>query len=655
MIGATMRPMGRLLVIAILAVGCSQPKFAAVPGDTQITVSSVTIDAREGERLAVDFKPLYEYLGLRKKSAIRPGRDFNEFRLAEDRRRIVAFLHDSGHFDAEVDEPKVTHTGKSVAIAWRVHEGVAYRIGSVELVGAPPEHAAMLRTMLPFGAGDAVSLETYRPLRRAMAERLQDSGYGHARGYSRVFADRDAKTVAWFYYIDPGPKTKIGAIVVEGNHQVPADAILARAGLSREHAYSTAEKRRAELALLDTGAFASAVVISDADIQTGPPEWPDTGGALAPEQVDADGNLVPRKLPDNVGVRVVVVEAPRRQLRAELGVEADPTRVDTYAGARVLLRNLLVSQQHVVLEGHVGYGVLIDDDEPAGGVYGSALAQYLIPTTSRLDVRLTGRWRDVLYPDSMLREIVAGPGVRTTLAPGVFADFDAFYRFGRQLDMPMVTGGDELELPTKNDASGAELQASLVADRRNDRIEPTSGWYAGARTSYAPAGEHRWLALAGDLRGFVPLSSAWSIGLRASGAVVVLPGEDGVPLGPRLFGGGAHGMRGYGRDRLSPEACDAMGECAKVGGRSLVETSVELRLLPFRKLYGAALFVDVGGAGAGTNAFDDGVSLATGIGARFRNWYVPIGFDISYGLVREDVVAGDWDRLLVFFRIGEAF
>jgi translocation and assembly module TamA len=133
-------------------------------------------------------------------------------------------------------------------------------------------------------------------------------------------------------------------------------------------------------------------------------------------------------------------------------------------------------------------------------------------------------------------------------------------------------------------------------------------------------------------------------------------GSSGLPLGPRLFGGGSHGMRGFGRDQLSPEVCDPMtGDCAVVGGRSLVESSVELRLLPFRKLYGAALFVDAGAAGAGVNAFENGISIATGVGARIRTWYLPVGFDVSYRVVDENEVGGALDRLLVFFRIGEAF
>jgi len=658
-----------IVVVALAAFGCHQPRFPSVPGHTDISVSSVQIEPRAGEQLEVSYKPLFENLGLRVKNAIRPERTFNPFRLAEDRRRIAAYLAGRGRFDATVDEPELKYSAdrRRVAVTWRVHEGPAYRIASVEIIGAPPDHAAMLRAMVPFQAGDPIDLETYRPVRRVLAERLQDEGFGHARGYSRSFVDRERKTVAWFYYLDPGPRTRIGTIAVEGNHAVPVDTIVARTGLGVRDRYSTTAKRRAELALLDTGAFASAIVLTDADIQTGPPEHPDSGGVLAPDQVDGDGKLVPRRLSESLGVRVIVVEAPARQLRAEVGLEADPTRIDAYAGVRTLFRNLFAPQHHLVVEGNVGYGWLIGDDkELAEGVYGSALAQYLHPSWIRrdLDLRITTRWRDILYPSTMLREVVAGPGVRSTLASGVFVDLDAFYRFGRQLELPQLAAMDveRLRLATAEDSSGAELAASVIADRRNDRVEPTSGWLLGLRTSYSPGGalgDHRWLQLAADARGFVPLNASWSVGARVSTGWVLLPDDSGIPLGPRLFGGGAHGMRGFGRDRLSPAACAVpmAAECDRVllGGRSLVESSVELRLLPFRKLYGAAVFVDAGGAGAGTNAFEDGLSVAFGLGVRLRSWYLPVSIDLSYRIVDENTVAGDLDRLLVLFRVGEAF
>ena len=159
---------------------------------------------------------------------------------------------------------------------------------------------------------------------------------------------------------------------------------------------------------------------------------------LAPEQIAPDGTLVPRPLPTSSRSGSSSSRRPREQLRGELGVEGDPTRVDSFAGARVVLRNLFAPQHHLVLEGNVGYGWIVGDNQAADGFYGSALVQYVHSASGRLDLRVTARWRDVLYPSALLRELVAGPGVLAALAPGVFVDVDAFLRFGRQLDQPTL-------------------------------------------------------------------------------------------------------------------------------------------------------------------------------------------------------------------------
>jgi translocation and assembly module TamA len=230
---------------------------------------------------------------------------------------------------------------------------------------------------------------------------------------------------------------------------------------------------------------------------------------------------------------------------------------------------------------------------------------------------------------------------------------------------PTSTGG--LALPTSGDASGVELTGDVIADHRNDRVEATDGWLLSARGSYAPGGplsNYRWLQIVTDARAFHPLDDRWSIGARVSSGWVVATGDDGVPLGPRLFGGGTYGMRGYGRDHLSPFACAMAASTATtgcqqvlVGGRSLVESSLEVRYLPFRKQYGAAAFVDAGGAGGDLDAFAGGIAMAAGVGARLRLWYVPIALDVAYRFMDETTVPASslFDNVLVFFRIGEAF
>ena len=655
-----------MAVIACAIAACRDPMYPVVPGDTTLGVSNVTIVPRLGEQLEVSYGVLLGNLGLRPKLLLTPERGWNPFRLAEDRRRIAAYVMEHGHYEGLVDEPRVVwnaaHT--SVAVTWSVHEGPAYRIGSLEILGAPRDQLAELTALLPFKAGDPVDMVAYRPVRGVLAAHLQAAGYGHARGWSRAFVDRDAKTVAWSYYLDPGPRTTIGSVVVEGNAYVPARAVLERAGLAPGQPFSTTEAKRAELALLDTGAFASVNVVSDADVPQ-VPEYPEVGGQLATGQVGPTGALVPRPLAAELAVRVVVVEAPQERVRGELGAEADPMRVDMFTGVRTVLRNLFAPQHHLVLEGSVGYGWIIGDDHRAAGAYGSALVQY-VHSLDVTDLRVTARWRDVLYPSALLREVVAGPGVHRALAPGVFVDGDAFFRFGRTLDQPMVVPTGELELAPAKDSRGVELTASVIADRRDDRIEPKQGWLLAATGAYSPGGplgDHRWLRGTGDARGFVRLDGTWSLALRASAGWLGLASDRGIPLGPRFFGGGAFGMRGFGRDQLSPALC-AVGARAcdrvLVGGRSLAEGSVELRMLPLFKQYGGAMFVDAGEAGAGLNPFVEGLSLAAGAGFRFRLWYVPVAFDVAYRIVdathaSAPAPAGAWDRVLGFVRIGEAF
>ena len=189
-----------------------------------------------------------------------------------------------------------------------------------------------------------------------------------------------------------------------------------------------------------------------------------------------------------------------------------------------------------------------------------------------------------------------------------------------------------------------------------------SGHLLALRTALSPGGPlatHRYLLLEPEARLFVPFTEGLSLGLRAHGGWVTLGGDEGIPEGPRLFGGGSYGMRGFGRDRLSPRArtCHADGQCRDpyVGGLSLAEGSVELRWLPPLKQTGLVAFVDAGGVGATSNPLADGVSAAVGLGPRLRLWYLPVAIDVSYRFLLRGDVGREASSLFVFFRIGEAF
>lgn len=664
------------------ATGCAQTRAAKLPGETDLRVDRVTITPRKaGEGTDVDFGPLLPKLGSRPGNALYTDRFYNPFRVAEDRRRVLAYLVSLGWFEAEVDEPRVRvdEASGKVELVITFTPGPRYALAGVRTEGAPAGTEDALTSRVPVHAGqagDGIDLEAMRVARYEMAAALQREGFGHARVLVRTYVDRTKREVTVVYFADPGPRTKVGRIRVEGNRTVSTEDVLDRLGLRPGDPWSLTAKEKAELDLLDTGAFTGAVLETTADVETYLGDVPDSGGVVADERVASDGSLLPRSVPEVIDVVVHVDEAPRARVRLRATIEADPTRGDATAGAELDLRNALGSQHHLLFRARAGYGVLWEDDtDTPSGLYGDALARYTRPgAIGRLgDGRLSVRFRDVLYPGSHLRELFAGPGLRVTMARGLFVEADAGFRLGQQVDLGPFDDATrrDLALPSRDDARGAVASAALVLDDRNDPIEPTRGLFLALRGEVSPGGAlatHRWGLVAPEGRAYVGLSSSFSLALRASGGWIFGWDESGVPLGPRFFGGGAFGMRGVGRDRLSPTA---LGGCASgtsvpgplgvdptcrgevVGGLSLVESSVELRYLPPLKQAGLAVFVDAGGAGRRANPFASGVNVAVGLGPRLRLWYVPLAVDVATQIVKDGTI--DDHRVLVFARVGEAF
>jgi outer membrane protein assembly factor BamA len=666
-------------IVLLLGVGCAHTRAEKLPGETDLEVSSVSINPRDGTTAKdEDFAPLLPRLGSRPGNALYTNRYYNPVRVAEDRRRVLTYLQSKGWFDATVDEPvvRVDEAKKKVEIAFTYEKGPRYALEEVSFRGVPSGAEAALDARVTARAGDLYDLETMRVARYDMAQDLQHRGYGHARVYIRTYLDRMHRTIRVVYFADPGPETKIGKITVDGAKKVKEADIRERLGLASGEPYSLSRKEKAELDLYDTGAFASVVINTTADIETYFGDVPDSGGVIEPERVAEDGSLRPRNLPETIDLSVNVDEAPTARVRLRGTVEADPTRGDVTTGAELQLRNVFGSQHHLTIRGRVGYGVLFDDDgedhDVAGGLYGDALIRYTRPSLFGriVDGRLSVRVRDALYPGFHFRELFAGPGVRSTIARDLFVEADVGFRLGYEAGFGPFDEATRANFALADSRiyRGGEVSGAIVWDSRNDPVEPMRGHLLALRLAASPGGAlatHRYALAAPEARGFIPLSSSFSIGMRASaGWVFGWDNDTGVPLGPRFFGGGSFGNRGFGRDRMSPIAPSACvpnltpgappvcrGEL--VGGLSVLESSVELRFLPPLKQAGFVVFVDAGGAGRRANPLEAGVSMAAGIGPRLRLWYVPLSVDLAHQFLRDAEIGNH--RFLVFLRIGEAF
>jgi len=668
---ARRRSLVLLVLTALLTTGCWSNRDK-LPGDTKYRIRNVTFEGASFE----PGDPLRRKIGFRPDGLLFPGHDYNPYREGEDRRRIIAFWQTKGFFDIQVEGPwvKKDEEAKMADVRWKLTEGPKYKIGSVQVVNAPKDLQEGLDDLVPFEVGDDIELEVYRLARVELADYVRYRGYAHTEVYSRTFIDTDKKVVHWYYYVDAGPKTRVGKVSVTGNVAIPKDVILRRIGLKTGDPFDKKIQLKREADLYDTGAFAVVKMKTTADVEFLIGKLPpDTGGTMRPDMVAEDGTFIGRQtLSPDIDIVINVVEASSTQVRAGLGGQAELTRLDAYARGNFLFRNLFGPLHHLTIDLKAGYGWLFraSNDEPLG-VYGHGEIRYdyagLIARL--LDFRIFGRMDERLFPGFHTRKVTAGMGFRTAISRQLFLDIVPQFRWEQPiayLDDGVALNASDMML-TNDTMYGFELAAAIVWDARDNRVEALKGHLLKASLEFGPGGPlstHRYLKLDADVRGFVPIAQYISIGMRAKGSWVLLGEEDkGVPAGVRLFGGGAYGSRVFNTHALTAfsdicktsQSGDQVCESQGMGALSLVEASLELRWLPFRQQLGAVGFVDLGAAGGGANPFENGVDVSVGVGARVRLWYLPMALDIAVRVTEEPGQNEFLDRLLVFFRLGEAF
>lgn len=121
-----------------------------------------------------------------------------------------------------------------------------------------------------------------------------------------------------------------------------------------------------------------------------------------------------------------------------------------------------------------------------------------------------------------------------------------------------------------------------------------------------------------------------------------------IPASERFYAGGGGSIRGFGFQEAGP--VDADNDPA--GGRSLIETSAELRF-KVTDTIGAAAFVDAGGVyDSSFPDFEGGAFIGAGLGVRYYTDFGPIRFDVAVPLNKKDRLDQNYQ---FYISIGQAF
>ncbi len=197
------------------------------------------------------------------------------------------------------------------------------------------------------------------------------------------------------------------------------------------------------------------------------------------------------------------------------------------------------------------------------------------------------------------------------------------------------------------------LFGRATIDTSDSLLDPTQGFrvtgFLAPETSRTGGQQYYYL------RNRVDASYYQSVGestvLAARGAFASIQGADLVGIAPsrRLYAGGGGSVRGYGYQSIGPK-----NEFMEpIGGRSLVEASVEARI-GTGLLDGAVSvvpFFDLGSVSTSTTPDFGEIKMGAGIGVRYTTGFGPIRLDVGFPLnpEPEDSPVG------VYISLGQAF
>ena len=540
-----------------------------------------------------------------------------------DYRRIVAALYNEGYYggtvsirvggaeaaglapDVELPDP--------VAVAILVKPGPQFRFNSVNIVNqAPPTSdpgdAVDLPSTQGYGTGEIAKSSVILRAEQLALAAWQQQGYAKAVIASRdVVADHASSTVDVTIAVNPGAKAAFGDIAVSGTERMDPEFVRRQTGLAVGQEYDPDDVALAQKRLDRLEVFSAA--------------------RLEAAEAIAGNGLLPYNL--------IVQELPGRRF----GVGATYSTIDGLGlEAYHLWRNLFGQAERLRLDAKVAsIGFPID--------------------TAEFDYFFGGTFTKpgIFTPDT---DFVATISAERTIYP-TYTETSAAGRVGLThifSDQITVEGGLSFERNRFDDDFGTRdfstigIYGGAVYDGRDDKVDPTEGFYAAANIE--PFYEFNYgnpaVQASIEARTYFGFGEDDNVVLagRVKAAALIGPELDEIPPDKLFFAGGGGSVRGYGFKSIGVEGPDGIVS----GGRYLLEASLEARVKVTQDI-GIVGFIDGGYVAADTFPGLEDLQLGAGIGARYYTGLGPLRLDLALPLNKR---AGDPDYA-IYVGIGQSF
>lgn len=538
-------------------------------------------------------------------------------RLTVDREALRNFYLKEGYADFRVLSAvaELSPDRESFFITFTVDEGERYRFGDVNisttLRDLDPE---VLRDDITTEAGDWYDASKVEASISALTDAVGELGYAFVDVQPRLERDRENKVINLTYDIQEGPRVFIERIDISGNVRTLDKVIRREFRLVEGDAFNTARLRRTRQRIQNLGYF------SKVDIRTVPSDSPDKTIIEVDVQEQATGELT-------FGIGFSTAEGPLADVglreRNLLGRGQDLRLNFTLSGRRSQI-DLSFTEPYFL-------------DRPLAAGIDLFRTEIDRRESSFDEKNLGGGFRFGYDITEYLRQTV-----RYTLSQNEIANVDD--------DASLAIQQQEGE------TISSVVGQSLTYDRRDNRFNPTEGYYLNLRNDVAGlGGDVKYLRTRVGAAYYLPLTEDLVASVSGEvGYIFGFGGED-VRITDAFFLGG-NSLRGFSTAGVGPR--DVNTDDA-LGGNTFAAGSVELSFplgLPEEYQIRGRVFTDFGtltDTDTDVPGVRDDASLRASVGTGIT-WHSPLGplaLDLAFPVAKED-----FDEEEVFrFSIGTRF
>ena len=556
------------------------------------------------------------------------GGTYREDMFEQDLAMLSYFYGNAGFIQAKIAKPRVTlsQDRRYIDIVIDIDEGEKFYLGDLIFQGNLLFEESELKESFGIEKGEVFSTGALQQEIIALTDKYGDMGYAFANVIPRPQINAKGKeskenTVALVIGVEPGEKVRWGKIKVTGNTKTHDKVLRRELPFAEGELYNATKRKKGFERIQRLGFFGASV-----NFLTSSP----------------DG------VSDVIDLEIRVEEKPTGSLNVNAGYGNAQGFV---LGAQVAQNNLMGLGRQLSFNLSLSFGTRTNSSgEQIGGSKTFSLSytdphindsDYIFGTNLIIDEYDVGN-RPKSYTKRLSGgSIKLGKEVKENLF--IYSSYRLHHNLFTDVASPDIFTNFEKD----KESYVSAVSMSLEYDTRNNRLDPSGGWYLSSNAEIAGLGGRRFLGWNSSARWYKNLFGSMVYRSRLEYGVVWSYGGDTVPDSQRFTLGGVFSIRGYDQNTVGPTRTaqsERAGEEDSVlsfvyGGTQKVVLNQELEftLIPEANIRGV-LFFDAGNSWNG-NIGDNSPTVLSNYGWGIR-WYSPLGplrFEWGYPLALTDL------------------